>query len=271
MKVMEINLKKHLRVFFQLKKLGFMKKAIYRADFVVLLVAVLIQVALSVYFIKIVYSYVNDIAGWSYPETLLAVANYMIIDGILWMLFGQVRGIMNHIRYGTFDGILIKPINSQFLTSVWEGDLEDGVRIIIGVAVIVYALNQLNLSIESILVNGIFYIILLINATLIAYSFMLVIRSISFWVINGYALFNLSEALLRVTQYPTDIFYHSIVRTFFTVLLPLAFIATVPAKVLARGFDWQLVLGSCAMALIFFTLSRKFWLFALKHYQSASS
>jgi len=52
--------------------------------------------------------------------------------------------------------------------------------------------------------------------------------------------------------------------------LPLAFLATVPAKILVYGFDWILVVGSFLVAGIFLWISRRFWLWGISKYTSAS-
>jgi ABC-type uncharacterized transport system permease subunit len=54
-------------------------------------------------------------------------------------------------------------------------------------------------------------------------------------------------------------------------MLPLVFVATVPAKVLTGKFTWQLCVGSLVAAILSFVISRAIWKFAVKKYSSASS
>jgi ABC-2 type transport system permease protein len=54
-------------------------------------------------------------------------------------------------------------------------------------------------------------------------------------------------------------------------VLPVAFLATIPAKALLGKASGAFLLFAAAWAFAFFVLSRLFWRFALRHYTSASS
>ena len=60
-------------------------------------------------------------------------------------------------------------------------------------------------------------------------------------------------------------------RIFFSVFIPIAFITTIPSEVfLGLSQLWKILL-EVVVAILFLFTSRKFWLFALKFYSSASS
>jgi ABC-2 type transport system permease protein len=65
--------------------------------------------------------------------------------------------------------------------------------------------------------------------------------------------------------------YPAAYRFFFTFVVPVAFLTTVPAEaMLGRGeIVWTAGAGILAIGLLFF--SRYFWQFALRFYTSASS
>jgi len=56
-----------------------------------------------------------------------------------------------------------------------------------------------------------------------------------------------------------------------TFILPLAFIATIPASQLIHGANWGLVTLGVVWAVVFGILARLFWKYAMRHYTSASS
>ena len=262
---------KYWRIVLVLQRNNFMTTAAYKQNFILMTVAVAIVMAFNIIFLKVIFGYINNIAGWNYYELLIVIGSVMVVEGILWIFGARMGALGQSIRQGTLDGLLVKPADTQFLISFWNCDHEDVPRVMIGGLLVYYGVSSLNLDIQTALINLFFYLILLINAVVVAYSLTLILKTMYFWTIVDYSLHSLIEAISQISKYPTDIFTSFYLRSLFTILLPLAFIATVPAKVLARGFDWWLVLGSCAMAIIFFTFSRKLWLFALKHYQSASS
>lgn len=265
------GIKKYFKIFLHLQKIGIMSRTAYKVNFLILSIAVLLQVFFSLFFIKIIFGFLDNIAGWGYFEALIVVATYMLVDGLMWNLFAHFSAITRHVRNGTLDGILVKPIDSQFLVSVWRGDLEDAVRVVSSLGVLVYAVNNLGINGFELFVNSILYIFLVFNALIIVYSINVFVKSVVFWVVEGMAFYHLTDSLFRMTQYPSDIFFHKIAKVFTLTVIPLAFMATVPAKILARGFDAWLIIGSFVVAGIFFAASRKFWLFALKNYSSASS
>ena len=57
----------------------------------------------------------------------------------------------------------------------------------------------------------------------------------------------------------------------FTLVLPVAFLTTVPAQVLLGEAAVPMLLAGLALAVLFFAAARAFWLFALRFYTSASS
>ncbi len=259
------------RIFVQVKKMGVMRRTSYPINFFILLGAAFVQISLNLIFVKVIFGFVDNVAGWEYYPALLVVGTFLIIEGLLWTLFGNLSEIPNFVKSGSLDFVLVKPIDAQFLVSVWRGDIEDLTRIITGGGVLFYALFHLGLSGQEAILNLFLYGGVLLNALVIAYSFDLIIKSLIFWVTEGKSLFRISGSLLRLSQYPSDIFYQKLIRLFVSSIVPLFFIATVPAKILADGFDKYWLAGSLGMAVLFFSLARWFWLWALRHYSSASS
>jgi ABC-2 type transport system permease protein len=83
-------------------------------------------------------------------------------------------------------------------------------------------------------------------------------------------LWVLSEVFAQIGRFPTDVF-DAVLRRLFTYVLPVAFLATIPAKALLGKASGAFLLFAAAWAFAFFVLSRLFWRFALRHYTSASS
>jgi len=271
MKDLALKINRYWRVFWWLRRLRVMQRMTYNINFFIMFFGVFLQMVFSIVFVRVIFGFVGNLAGWGYYEALVVVASYMILEGLMWVLCAYLGAISIHIKGGTLDSLLIKPIDAQFLVSAWQGDPEDSVRLVSGTAVLLYAWQNLDLTFFQTAANFSVYIFLMISAFIILYSVVLVTRSVSFWLIEAKALHSVSDAITKMSQYPTDIFYHFIARLVFSVLMPLAFMATVPAKIFIHGFDWQLVGASFLLAAIFFYGSRRFWLYALRHYASASS
>jgi len=272
MKDLAHKIKKYWRVLKHLYKMNMMNRLAYTANFFVMCVGIFIQMSLSIIFIKTIFGFIKNLAGWGYYEALLIVASYMIIDGLMWVGCAYLSALSHYLRMGKMDAFLVKPIDSQYLISVFRGDIEDINRLIVGISVFIYALNHLNLGLVELIIRIPIYAILIINGFLMFYSITLVLCSAGFWIIRTESFSDISHALIQISQYPTNIFYHFFVRLILSTIIPVAFMATVPAKILAYGFNsWWLIPSSFLLAAIFFYGSRKFWLLGLKNYSSGSS
>jgi ABC-2 type transport system permease protein len=65
--------------------------------------------------------------------------------------------------------------------------------------------------------------------------------------------------------------YPAAYRFFFTFVVPVAFLTTVPAEVILGRGEWIWTLGAGILAIALLFASRAFWQFALRFYTSASS
>jgi ABC-2 type transport system permease protein len=230
---------------------------------------VLLVMFFSVLFIRVNFSYINSLAGWSFYQIIAVIGSYMIIEGIMWTFMGQLNPINMHIREGTLDGILLKPIDDQFFVTFWRGDWEDSVRIITGSVLLFLAMKN---TIGFNFLHVILFLMTLLNGAVILYCFNLMVRSASFWLIDGSGLWVLMERVTTNAQYPVDIYYHKIVKNALTFIIPLAFVSTVPARILTyEKIDWRFFGLSFLTAIVFFAAARWFWKFSLKRYESASS
>ncbi len=78
------------------------------------------------------------------------------------------------------------------------------------------------------------------------------------------------RAALTAGRYPISA-YPSGLRTLFTLVLPVAFLTTVPAEALLGRGSTPWLLASLAVAALALAGSRWFWRYALNFYTSASS
>lgn len=253
----------------QLKN-GLMQRMAFKGNFFFLTIAVIAQMFLLIAFAKIIFGFFYDIAGWTFEEIMIIISSYIIIEGLLWATCGYLSGMDDNIGRGRLDQLLVKPMDIQFSISVWRADPEDWIRVLTGLIILIVSVQKLNLS-SGLFLNLGFYILLMFNAFIIIYSFLLAGKTLLFWLVNANSLRYLMEHIIRMSEYPTDIFFHKAVKLFFSIVIPLAFVATIPAKILIHGPKLDLIFYSCLLAVVFFFGSRKFFLYGLKHYSSASS
>jgi len=78
------------------------------------------------------------------------------------------------------------------------------------------------------------------------------------------------QSLLEAGRYPIGA-YPPAYRVFFTFILPVAFMTTIPAQTLLGQASMTWLAASAATAVVTLILARAFWRFALRFYTSASS
>ena len=76
--------------------------------------------------------------------------------------------------------------------------------------------------------------------------------------------------MLAAGRYPVSA-YPPGMRTFFTLVVPITFLTTVPAEALLGRSSVTWLVLSLVVAAVCLLLARSFWRFALRFYTSASS
>jgi len=264
-------MKKYFIIWLRQLKNGLSQRMAYPVNFLMMCIGAVLSMSLVLIFIQIIFSFVDKLAGWQKSEAMIVVATYMLVEGLVWATVAMLSGIATNIRTGFLDILITKPIDLQYLVSVWRADPEDWARVVIALIVLLLNIPLLGLSSWELFGNSVVYLFFVFNAYLIVYSIFVFLKSISFWVIESRYAHMVGETILQSSKYPIDIFFHQVVRVIFSTILPIAFIATVPARILIHGPKLGLVVYSSALAFVFFYLSRRFFHRGLKRYESASS
>ena len=108
----------------------------------------------------------------------------------------------------------------------------------------------------------------------IAYSFMLLLTSLSVWMVRNQSLMEMWWLFSSLARYPKEIFagpWGEPLGNFFTFIVPILVVSNVPANVMVRVLDPSMVALTLAAAVILLWASRRFFQHALRSYRSASS
>lgn len=215
-----------------------------------------------------IYQQVNTVNGWTMEEVLLLTAVYFLVDRIFDSLFEiNFNNFVPLVNTGQLDLILIKPASSQFFVSLRQFSFAMIFSNLAMAGVIIYLALTYFSPIYWWQVVG--FLVLLACSVVITYSLWFMTLLPVFWwgrVDNIQHLFRPFHQLCRV---PIDVVGRF--KPFLTFVIPLAFVATVPARVITKTVSpWLIVYGIFA-AVFLLWLSHRLWLFALRHYTSASS
>src|SRR5512138_1597345 len=90
----------------------------YRVEFLVGGVLALFWTSWSIVPILVVFQGRPAVAGWTFEEALVVVGWFTLVKGVLeGAVNPSLQSVVEHIRKGTLDFVLLKPADAQFLVS----------------------------------------------------------------------------------------------------------------------------------------------------------
>jgi ABC-2 type transport system permease protein len=210
----------------------------------------------------------EPVGGWSYREAMVVVGLFTLVQGYIGaFLYPNLNKIGEAIRTGTMDFNLMKPIDAQFLVSTRNVNVFRLIDVLVGLALIVWAVTGL----PGVTAGGLVLGTLLVIASLaIVYAVWFMLTTTAFWFVKVENITELFGSLFRAGQFPITVF-PGWVRFLFTFIVPVAFITTVPAEVLIGRPNLAAVAGTVVVALTLLVASRLLWRWAVGSYTSASS
>ena len=111
---------------------------------------------------------------------------------------------------------------------------------------------------------------MLASSLVILYSLWFGLATTSIWFVKTWNATEVLRAALTAGRYPISA-YPLQLRSLLTVVLPVAFLTTVPAEAILGRISVNAGAASLLMATVCLLLCRGFWGYALRFYTSASS
>lgn len=208
------------------------------------------------------------IPGWNEFEVMILAGTGMISSGIAQIAFG-FRDMEYLVLNGSLDKYLVRPIY-PLLSIVFEKLFIFWIvfQCISGVGIICIAVHQGGIILRHIIPATITIIL-----GTFAYQFVFgCFTLLTFWIgrVNSARsmIFSISEA----KKYPLDIFPTKVYNIFIW-LLPIGFLATIPAKIILGKIEhpWQCVINVCLIFIFWAIILNFTWKRAIKRYESTGS
>jgi ABC-2 type transport system permease protein len=240
----------------------------YRANFVVSLLGALLGSGGALFGLSILAGDGTVAGGWSYREAVVVVGLFTIVQGFIGgVLYPNLNKIAEAVRTGQMDFTLLKPIDAQFLVSSRNVNIFPLFNIVVGIGIVAWALSGL----PGISASGVLLGVILVGAALaIVYAIWFMLTTTAFWFVRVENITELFNGVFRAGQFPVTVF-PGWIRIFFTFVVPVAFITTVPAEALIGRFDQTAAATAAGVALLLLIAARLLWRWAVGSYTSASS
>ncbi|HVZ74275.1 MAG TPA: ABC-2 family transporter protein [Polyangia bacterium] len=241
----------------------------YRGDFLVRGLLSVLGMSVTLLPLFIVFAARPNVAGWSFPEALVVVGWFTLLRAVLeGGVSPSLTAVVEHLRHGTLDFILLKPADAQFLVSTAKMEPWHVVDVGGAVAIFAYAFSKLHRwpGPTDVLLGLVF----LGLAVLVLYSFWILVVSAAFWVVKVDNLSYLFQSLFDAARWPITVFRGALAFVF-TFVFPLALMTTYPSLALLGKLHPTTALVALAGGIAFAVAARGVWRRALAMYTSASS
>ena len=247
--------------------------AAYRVDFFLRGFMSLIQLGAELIVVDTIFHNTDNLSGWRWQHMLVLVGVYrMVAGGIRIYIVPNMRRVLEDIREGTLDFVLLKPVNPQLLVSIREFVFWRITDLVYGGTAAIVGVSMLSTDIGFAQVAT--FVLMLTAGFAIIYSAWLMLATVGFWFIRVQNIEMVFWNVFEAGKYPVMI-YPYWVQWSLTFVVPLAFITTFPAGTLladpATGVPASAPYYAIGIAVVSVLLSSCFWRFGLKHYSGASA
>jgi len=239
----------------------------YRVDFFVQVAMALFWTSTALVPLWVLFSMRSGVAGWSAHEALLVAGFFVALKGVLQgAIQPALTNVVEHIRQGTLDFLLLKPVDTQFLLSTSRLDLPRVVDVVAGLGIVVWALSRGGVR-PSLGAIGL-ALLVLACACAILYAIWIMVVSLAFRVVKIDNLSYLIVSTFDAARWPSSVFRGAL-AILFTFVVPLTLMTTYPALALLGRLTLAQVATALGVAATFLLVSRRIWLRSLRSYTGA--
>lgn len=261
------------RIYKAYLKINWLVNLEYRLNVITGLAGIATLNLVDIALIGFVLSRFEAIGGWSFWEIVFLTFFYILVLGFENMFAVHILYLENHIRDGTFDRFLVRPVPplvqllGQQLTLRYVDHLVLG-----GIGI---GLTYVNLDLHWSWGQWIMFGVALLSSVILLGAFVLALSSLAFWTVRSSPfVFSTMEIQEAVQHYPITIFGRSFVFAV-TFVLPFAFMNYYPALILLNRRDEAihplLPYATPLVAVLFALVAFTVWRSGINRYHSTGS
>lgn len=260
---------RYARIWLACARYSIVRTLMFRFDFVMWSLVELLWMTVNILLVSVIYRHTDSIAGWSQYELLLLVGTSMLIQRLLMGFFWtNLFELGRNIRTGNLDFFIAQPGHPLFMVSTRKLDLDGLANVVVAGALVIFSLHKLELT--PTIGNILLYIAALICGLAINYGALLLIVSLTFWIVGSQGLEGGYFTLFEFSRLPREAL-KGVAGIVFVWVLPVVIVSNAPARLLLEGFDLHLIVWLAAAAILWVGIGITVFNRGLKRYASASS
>jgi len=241
----------------------------YRADFLIQGVMSLAWLGVALIPLLIAFDKRPSIAGWDRASAMVMMAYFMAVKAVMeGIISPSLTDLVERIRSGAFDYILLKPVDAQLMISASRYEPWRVFDLLGAIGLATYGFVQRGAAPS--LAHVAAGLGLFVAGVIAVYALWIVCAAASFWVVRLDNLVYLLSAVFDIARWPVQVFRGGW-RFVFTFIIPVAVMTTFPAMALLGRLDARTALATVGGALLMLAISRLIWRAAIRNYTSASS
>jgi len=219
-------------------------------------------------FTSLIIGKTQNLVGYTLNEAIFILSLFVWGSTFTQLLFRAVYIFRQKVQDGSFDFYLLTPLNPLFLSLLSYTDPLDFMLMIPYTYLVGWAwiASGYPFTFTSILL--VFACVVIMFTFAFAIHTLIIAIGVRYLEVDN--LIMLFRDIEKMSTYPIDI-YGKYLGGFLTYVVPIAIIATIPAKIVFGLFSPLLLIPFAILAYLQLRLALWFWSRALTHYTSASS
>jgi ABC-2 type transport system permease protein len=260
---------RYLRMFRAFASTEFQFEMEYRGNFYLSILEMFLVIGTSIAAVLVMFEHTTTMNGWTLPQMIVLLGVYYLIQGGVSLVFSpSFERVMEHVRVGTLDFHLLKPVNTQFLVSTRHLKVVRAADLVLGLIVVIVGLLQVGEQIG--LGQALLFSASIFFGWMLVYALILGLVTLAFWFVRVENLLAIFWAFTEAGRFPVDV-YPLWLRVSLSTIVPIGIAVTAPANVIAGRMDWIAVAVLGAGTVLAVAVASLLWRWGLRSYTGASA
>ncbi len=225
---------RYIKIYLVCLRTAFSQALAYRTDFLMGSLITLLSNILFPLVTVLIYANGASFPGWNMWEVLLIQSVYSMSTGLASMILSSVVWVtMDHIREGSFETVLLKPLSPLFYIMSVNCEVRNISLFIGGLVLAIVAVAHTGIGGFGGVLS---FLILFVGGFMVMCGMNLIMAAISFKWVGNSRIPEIFDSISNFGKYPLQIF-PGILQIFTVLVIPVAMIGFFPASALLGRAD----------------------------------
>lgn len=225
---------------------------------------IIVNQIISIIFLYVIFQSVPALGGWDSHTLVFMYGLFIFNKGIAAFFTTSLYSIEGHVRDGSFDGMMVRPISPIIQILGEQFEMGELVNVTIGICILLVMIKRYCVCNACIAVA--FILMFAIISVLLVFAIRLICMSVSFWTLTSYPIAIVIDNFSDFAKYPITI-YNSMMKIVLEYIIPFSALAYFPTLVILEN-RIEVLFISLLVVVVMFILAIFIWNKGLKNYQS---